>query len=461
MILARLLEPKDFGLVGMVTAFTGVLILFRDFGLSSAAIQQHEITEEQMSTLFWINLLVGALLGLVSVAMAPKIATFYHEPRLVSVTIVLAFGFLFNSMGVQHCVLLQRQMRFTTLAVINTLSLLFGTAVAIGAAKLGFGYWSLVAMSVASPIALSIGSWVSSRWVPGMPRRGCGLRSMMRFGSTLTANGLVVYLSNNMDKVFIGRYWGGDILGVYGRAYQLINIPTENLNSAAGEVAFSALSRLQHEPSRFRSYFLKGYSLVLAMTLPVTLACGLFADDLVLVVLGPKWHSAAIIFRLLAPTILAFAIINPLGWMIYSLGFAGRGLKMALVLAPVLIGSYALGLKYGPQGVAFACSTTMILWIFPAIAWAVHGTMLSVVDILTTISRPMICGAVSGVVALGTRMMVAESGQILRLAVEITSLLATYLALLVFATDQGKLYLELIRSLKGTHVVEEGSLAST
>ena len=135
MVLARLLGPKDFGLVGMVTAFTGVLTLFRDFGLSSAAVQRTTVTEEQISTLFWINVLVGLLLGLLSVALAPVIAAFYHEPRLVAVTVVLAAGFLFNAAGVQHGALLQREMRFTTLAVINTVGLVVGTAVAIGGAQ--------------------------------------------------------------------------------------------------------------------------------------------------------------------------------------------------------------------------------------------------------------------------------------------------------------------------------------
>jgi PST family polysaccharide transporter len=131
----------------------------------------------------------------------------------------------------------------------------------------------------------------------------------------------------------LGRFWGVDALGIYGRAYQLINIPTDNLNSAAGEVAFSALSRLQDDPGRLRSYFLKGYSLVLALTLPGTIACALFADDMIFVLLGPKWMAAAPIFRLLAPTILVFAVVNPLAWLLCSLGLVGRSLKMGLAPA--------------------------------------------------------------------------------------------------------------------------------
>ena len=103
---------------------------------------------------------------------------------------------------------------------------------------------------------------------------------MMRFGGTITLNSLVVYIAYNLEKVLLGRFWGAATVGVYGRAYQLINIPTDNLNSAVGEVAFSVLSRVQKDADRLRSYFLKGYSLVLALTVPVTVACALFWERL-------------------------------------------------------------------------------------------------------------------------------------------------------------------------------------
>src|SRR5208283_3831626 len=228
MVLARLLGPKDFGLVGMVTAFTGVLTLFRDFGLSSAAVQRATVTDEQISTLFWINVLFGALLCLLTVAMAPLIAAFYHEPRLFAVAAVLAIGFVFNAAGIQHSVLLQRQMRFTALALIGVVSLILGTACAIGGAMAGYGYWALVGMTVSLPFTNTIGLWLTSGWVPGMPQRRVGIRSMMRFGATLTLNGLVVYVASNLEKVLLGRFWGVDAIGIYGRAYQLVTIPTDN-----------------------------------------------------------------------------------------------------------------------------------------------------------------------------------------------------------------------------------------
>jgi PST family polysaccharide transporter len=461
MVLARLLGPKDFGLVGMVTAFTGVLTLFRDFGLSSAAIQRTTVTDEQISTLFWINMLSGTLLGLLLAALAPAIAAFYHEPRLLWVTVVLASGFLFNAAGIQHSVLLQRQMRFTALALIGFGSLIVGTAIAIGGAKAGYGYWALVVMTVSLPLTSTIGLWLTSGWVPGMPHRRAGIRSMMRFGGTITLNGLIVYVACNFEKVLLGRFWGAAAIGIYGRAYQLINIPTDNLNSAASEVGFSALSRLQDDPPRLKSYFLKGYSLVLAMTLPITIACAFFANDVVFVLLGPKWKEAAPIFRLLAPTILVFAIANPLSWLLSSIGLVGRLLKMSLVIAPVMIAGYVVGLPYGPKGVAFAYSAVMTLWLIPLVIWALHGTGISPGDILVTMSRPLASSIVAGGLAFAVRLFY---GQWLspwpRLVLESAVLFVTFLGMLLFVAGQKSFYLDLLRGLIGRSSVEEKSLVS-
>jgi len=461
MILARLLGPKEFGLVGMVTAFTGVLDLFRDFGLSAATVQRPTVTEEQISTLFWINILFGAVLTIITLSMAPFIAAFYHEPRLLGVTAVLAVGFLFNAAGVQHSALLQREMRFTTLAVVGVISLMLGTGVAVGGARAGYGYWALVAMTVALPLTATIGFWLTSGWVPGMPRRRAGIRSMMRFGGAITLNGFIVYVASNFEKILLGRFWGANAIGLYGRAYQLINIPTSNLNSAAGEVAFSALSRLQEDPGRRKRYFLKGYSLVLALTLPLTIACALFADDVVLVLLGPQWKDAAPIFRWLAPTILVFATANPLSWLLMASGRISRLTRMSLLIAPIMIVAYLLGLPYGPIGVACAYSVVMTLWLIPLIAWAVHGTEISFWDIVRTVTPPLASSVAAGVIALAVGFAFSQSlSPLLRLMLETTALLATFVGLLLFVAGQRAFYVDLLRGLIGSSSVKEKVLVS-
>ncbi|HWZ99328.1 MAG TPA: lipopolysaccharide biosynthesis protein [Candidatus Dormibacteraeota bacterium] len=461
MALARLLDPKDFGLVGMVTAFTGVLNLFRDFGLSAAAIQSEDVTDEQLSNLFWINIWVGALLAIITFAFAPAIATFYHEPRLFGVTAVLAIGFFFNAAGVQHGAILQRQLRFTTMSVVNTVALLLSTAIGIGGAAMGYGYWSLVAMTVAAPLVNTIGFCLTTSWIPAMPRRLAGVRSMMRFGGAVTLNSLLGYTATNLEKVLIGKSWGADAIGIYGRAFQLSNVAADNLNSTAGEVAFAALSRLQNEPLRLKRYFLKGYSLILALTLPLTLACALFAPDIVFTFLGPKWREAVPIFRLLAPTILAFAMANPLSWLLYSIGKIGRLVRMSLVFTPLMIAGYFVALPYGPKGVALAYSILMTLWIFPLIAWAVRGTMISFADMMHTVKWPLASSIVAGAAAYGVRFLCLPYLPTLpRLILEGFVMLAVYAGMLLFVTGEKAFYLDVLRGLKGSPSAKEDELVS-
>jgi len=449
MVLARLLDPVDFGLVGMVTAVTGVLGFLREFGLSTASVQRATISEEQMSTLFWINVVVGALLGLVALGVAPFVVAFYHEPRLFMVTLALATGFVFNAVGVQHNALLQRRLRFTALAFIEIASLFASSVVSVVMALRGWGYWALVAWSVALPLASTVFTWIAARWIPGRPRRGTGMKSMMRFGGTVTLNSMVVYTAYNVDKILLGRFWGAEITGIYGRAYQLINLPTENLNLSVGAVTFPILSRVQHDPQKLRGYFLKAYALVLSVTIPVAIACALFANDLILVMLGPKWTDAVPVFRLLAPTILAFAIINPTGWLLVSLGMVGRSLKVAMVIAPLVVTGCVLGLPYGPQGVAFGFSAAMIVWIVPHLLWVFHGTVVSYRDVLTVVSRPVLSGLAGGsAAALFTLFVAASLPPFIRLVLNCTVLFSVYAWILLFVMAQKPFYLDILRGLK-------------
>lgn len=460
-VLARLLGPKDFGLVGMVAALTGVLSLFRDFGLSAASVQHGHVTEEQTSTLFWINVFVGAVLAGIGAACAPLVARFYHQPELYWVTVAMAATFFLNAIGIQHSALLQRELRFTAMSVIDTGSTVIAAAVGIGGAVAGWGYWALVAAALTTPFVATIGYWVATGWIPGLPKRGAGVGSMIKFGGTITANGIAVYLGSNFEKVLLGRYWGADAVGIYGRAYQLIRIPTDTLTGAVGEVAFSALARLQDDAKRLRSYFLKGYSLVLALTLPATIACAVLAPDLIGFVLGPKWKEAAPIFRFLTPTILVFAIANPLSWMVQAIGWVGRGLKMSLVIAPLMIASYFVGLPYGPKGVALAYSTIMVLWLVPVTLWSVHGTAISFRDVVNTASRPLIASLIAGAVALGVCAAYGRDDQhFARLLIGGLTLSATYAVVILYALGQKSYYMDLLQKFTHRAPVEGNALAS-
>jgi PST family polysaccharide transporter len=413
-----------------------------------ATVQRVSITRAQTSTLFWINLTVGGVLALLAAVIAPILAAFYSEQRLFWVTVAVGTSFIFHGAGAQHRAMLQRSMRFSVLAIIDIVSLIFSTAAGVGMAVAGYGYWALVVMTIIQPAVSVLGAWLATGWIPGMPQRRSGIRSMLAYGGAVTLNNLIAYLAYNVDKVLIGRFWGAEALGIYGRAYQLINLPTENLHSTMGFVMFPALSRVQNDPARLRNYFLKGYSLFLSLVMPITMGCALFADDIILVFLGPNWHEAAGIFRLLAPTVLASAFANPFVWLMLASGRAGRCLRIALVVTPMLILSYALGLKHGPQGVAVGFSITMVLAIVPVLRWATHGTSITIRDVLRAVTPASMSIAIGAAATLAVRPIVDPvEPAFVRLVTESSVLFGVYLFSLLFIMKQKSAYVGLLREI--------------
>jgi O-antigen/teichoic acid export membrane protein len=462
-VLARLLVPEDFGLVGMVTAITGFLALFKEAGLSNASVQSATITHDQLSVLFWINVAVGCGLALLCAASAPALAAFYGEPRLFWITLAAGTSFVFTGLATQHRSIMLRNMQFPMLGLIEILSLAVSIAASIGMAAAGCGYWALIPGVVLLPACNAAGVWLAAAWIPGRPRRRSGVRHLILYGGTVTVNSVVVYLAYNAEKVLLGRFWGAEVLGIYGRAYGLINLPTDSLQSTLGWVAFPALSRVQEDPARLKRYFLRGYSLFLSAAFPLTMGCALFADDIIRVFLGPKWHEAAGVFRLLAPTILVFAVINPFGLLLFATGRVVRSLKIALVIAPVVILAYVLGLGRGPTGVALGFSSAMVLLMIPVVLWAKRGTLISARDVFKILVQPGGSILVATGASLGLSPWVSTvSSPLGRLTVESSLLFGVYLVLLLFVFGQKAAYVELLQHTrlwppgrKGTASVED------
>ena len=207
-IMARLLSPYDYGLIGMVAFVTAFLSTYKDLGLSAATIQRPEITSNQISTLFWINLALSFGITLITIAIAPIVAWFYGEPKLTAITVVTAFGFLLSGLTVQHDALLRRQMRYGALTAIALISLITGYVVGIYMAARGFSYWALVGSQLAVAATSTLSTLILCRWVPGLPKRDTGARSMLRFGGNLTGFATINFFARNLDNLLIGRVWG-------------------------------------------------------------------------------------------------------------------------------------------------------------------------------------------------------------------------------------------------------------
>jgi O-antigen/teichoic acid export membrane protein len=445
-LMARLLDPADFGLVAMVTVVTGIYDMFANGGLSSATIQKEIITDEQISTLFWINVFIGGAIGILCVATAPILIAFYHEPRLSWIAAAFAAGFFISGAGVQHMALLMRQMRYELQAAIEILSSLVGVVIGILMAVFGFGYWALVAAAITPRVVLTASTWLATLWVPGRPRRTAEVRTLLSFGGTITLEHFVTYVGYNFEKALLGRVWGADALGLYGRAFQLVELPAAHLTSAIGGVTLSALSRMQKDTSRIKRIFLQIFAIINAMTIPATIFCAVFADEIVLVVLGAKWVDATTILRLLTPAILVFGMTNPIGLLLQAIGFQTRTLWVACATAPVVILACVLAMPYGPNGVALAFSCALVLLLVPRIVWLLHGVGVSASDLFFAVWR----SAVGGIAAVGLAFAAAQSIELQplgRLVVGGAVMGLSYACLLLFAMGQKEFYLSLLREL--------------
>jgi PST family polysaccharide transporter len=457
MVLARLLSPQDFGLQGMVVVMTGFLGLFRDAGLGIATIQRLEVTHEQTSTLFWINVAVGTMLAILCAALAPLMVAFYHEPCLYWVAVVSGATFVFNGLAAQHGALLQRGMRFVTQAKIDVLSLTVGSGTGIVMALLGCRYWSLVGMALAGSIVGTASVWLAVPWVPGLPHRKCGVLSMLHFGVVATCNSFVVFLAWNAEKLLLGRFWGADALGLYGRAFQLVTLPVQQLNASVTGVAFPALSRIQHDAERLAKSFLRGYSLLISLTIPISITCALFAEEIVRIVLGAKWMAAVPIFRLLAPVSLVFAVANPLSWLVMATGRVGRALSISAATTPLVIVGIVMGLSHGPTGVALGYSSALTLLLIPIAAWSKLGTGITWSDLWGATKPPFFSGLLAGAAALLLKLTLGgRLAPIPCLLVGLGLVLGIYAWTLVFVMNQKHVYLDILSHLLPRHQPRQG-----
>jgi PST family polysaccharide transporter len=370
-VLARLLTPQDYGLIGMVAILVGFLGMFQYLGLSTATIQWSDLNHQQVSALFWMNIALSAAIMLVTIAAAPFAAWFYKEPRLIGITIGYAVSILVTGLYIQHEAILIRQMRFAMTAVIEVSAMAIGLGAAIVAAIYGARYWALVINQLVLAVISVIGMWAACRWRPSWPRRSAGVRSMLSFGRNVTGFNVMQYFARNADNALIGKFWGAYELGLYSRAYQMLLMPMQQINAPLAAVAVPTLSRLADSPARYRDAYLKILEKLVMITMPLGALMIATSDWLVLLLLGPQWKETGTIFMLLGIA----AIIQPVtktSWWLFSTQGRSRDLfHWGIISAVIAVGSIVAGLPWGAKGVAATYAISDLCVATPLLFWFV------------------------------------------------------------------------------------------
>lgn len=431
-ILARLLLPEDYGLVGMVAVVTGFIAIFKDLGLSAATIQKAEVSNDQISTLFWLNVALSVGIMLLTAALAPAVAWFYGQPALTGVTLAYAAGFLLGGLTVQHEALLRRRMRFAALATAEIVSLVVSITVAIVLARRGARYWALVLSQLALGLTYLIAIWIACRWRPGLPVRNSGVRSMLAFGGNLTAFGVVNYFARNLDNMLIGRFWGAGQLGLYARAYQLLLLPVDQINAPITAVAVPALSRLNDSPERYRRAYLRLVEKVALLTMPAMAFMISSSEQLVGLLLGQKWLGVSRIFALLGISGLVQPIANTTGWLFVTQGRTNDMFKWGILGSSLMVAAIIAGLAWGAVGVALSYSLTVTILIVPLLLWYVTRTgPVRMTDFYVTLAPIFIAALGSLLIVLVLKSWLPVHNLVASLALNLTVTIATTLGILV------------------------------
>lgn len=452
-ILARLLSPADYGVMAMVVAITSFAGLFRDLGLSSAAIQTQTLTHTQQTNLFWINVILGSTLTVTLAAASPLVAWFYHKSEVLWVTVALSVTFVIGSLSTQSSALLIREMRFGWRSLATVSGAVVNFTVATLLALKGFGYWSLVWGQLAGAFISTCLLIALSPFRPSLPRRGAGTREMLIFGVNVTAFDFVNYFNRNLDNILIGRFWGPGALGLYSRAYALLMFPINNLRGPINAVAFPALSRLQNHPDHFRAYYRRITSLLTFVSMPLTAFLFVECESIIQLALGKNWVGVAPIFSWLALVGFIQAPLTQVGLVTMSVGKSRRFLEVGAFNATVVSAGFFIGVHWGPTGVAVAYAAATYVLLIPSLAWSFSGTAVSVGDFFKAIRLP--CGAslvaATLVVLLRSRIMADAPYQFALLAAPyFASYFMTY-ALLPGGKDELRQLLALIQPMVGAN----------
>jgi O-antigen/teichoic acid export membrane protein len=361
-VLARLLAPHDYGLAGMALVFATLVLVFSDLALGAALVQRRELSEADRSTVFWTGLGAGLAFTLIGVAISGPVADFYGQPEVQPLFAALSLSFVVTSLGTTQSALLTRELRFRSLELRMMAGTLAGAVVGIVAAARGYGAWAVIAQQLTLATVSTLLLWLVCPWRPRLTFSRASLRDLGGFSGNVFGQRLLYYLHLNADKVLIGRVLGPAALGAYSLAYNIMLVPFSRISVPIAEVLFPAFSRLQDQPQRMASAWIRASRFVGAISIPALAGLIGVAPDFVRVVLGEAWAPATPVLQILAWVGLLQSLQTLNGNILQALDRTGTLLRYSVVFFAANVAAFVLGLRWGIVGVAacYAVSSTLV-----------------------------------------------------------------------------------------------------
>ncbi len=363
LVLARILDPEDFGLVAMATISLAFFRIFKEFGFAAAIVQREDLKTGHIDTAFWTDILVNGTMMAITFFSAKWVANLYNEPRLEVILQVLSLLFFTAAFSQVQSAILRRNLDFKTLAIRTLAAEVIGGITAISCALSGWGVWSLVVKSLTSSFVGTLILWGLSNWRPGLKISKDYFMDLFGFSINMFAANIVNFFGSKSDSFFIGYFLGSVNLGYYTIAQRLILLLTEFLGGAVNKVAWPIFARLQDNPEKIRSGFYSASQILALIVMPIFLGIFAVAEDLVPLMFGSQWDKSIPILKILV----FVGIINSMNKMydsiIVSMGRSGIWLSLRTAISISNMFSFFIALRWGLTGVALAYVIVAYLYL--------------------------------------------------------------------------------------------------
>jgi PST family polysaccharide transporter len=417
-VLSRLLPPTDFGLLAMAGVVTTFVNLLRDMGTASAVIQREVLGRELLDTVFWFNIGLGIALGVLVALLAIPIATAFDQPRLAGVLSTLAVSFPIASSAAVHQALMERELKFRTLARIEISSALISLAVAAIAALSGLGVYSLVLNALSATVLSSAQLWFASPWRPTLRWDREQFRQLWGFSGNLASFQVLNYFARNADTMLIGRFLGATDLAWYNMGYKLMLFPLTNLSAVVFRSLFPVFSRKQSDVSSFGALYLKATGAIALFTAPLMAGVWLLRKPFVEVFFGEKWLPVADVLGWLAPIGFMQSVLSTVGLIYLGVGKTRTMMRWGVFSSTLTLVGMVVGLQWGYLGVARTYALVNLLLFYPGFAIPLRLLGLHFTDLVKSIA-PQLLTAFLMVALVGgiDQVFTAGEGPLFRLSV--------------------------------------------
>jgi len=415
LVLARLLTPEDFGLVGMALPLIALVSVFSDGGVSQHILQLRQLSHASMSLTFWLGAIVSCFLFVILIAFIPFVADFYDEPRLSTICIVLAFSLLLNIFTAQHNSLAKKCFRQDLYASAEVVGSVMGLLAGIMTALNGGGYWALVVMPLVRQAFHACVIWARTRWVPAMIKiEWYKSREVLRFGMFASMASVIVVLGQHADKVIIGATLGPTELGYYTMAYSLMAVPFIQILGPVGGVMVPYFNQSIDDADSLNAALCKSVAGLGGLIGPLMCWAAYHSEALVGLALGEQWSPSVLVFSYLALASIPLALYIPSTWVLAAFGRPGKhALWSGLAMIPMLF-AFIIGVQWGVAGVAKCYLVAMLSLLITCPFFVARYTSMSARAYAAVVLKILFLSGVSVTfVMIADRMIFPNSWNVL------------------------------------------------